>query len=162
MPFFDHAPLEAESATPIYQQLYDYVRAAILSGQLQMGTQLPSTRALADELGVSRNTILSAYDQLFAEGYLESVGGKGTFVTHTLPESLLTAQKPKKGDLPEEKRLHKLSERASTLLVTPTMPSSPFTKRPHQAFETGTPALDQFPYELWAKLISRHAQGLHP
>ncbi|MEO8612548.1 MAG: PLP-dependent aminotransferase family protein [Chloroflexota bacterium] len=162
MPFFDHAPLKTDSSTPIYQQLYDYVRAAILSGQLQMGTQLPSTRTLADELGVSRNTILSAYDQLFAEGYLESVGGKGTFVTHTLPESLLRAQKPKKGDSQEAKRVHQLSARGSTLLVTPTMPSSPFMKRPHQAFETGTPALDQFPYELWAKLIARHTQGLHP
>ena len=118
MTFFKHAPLQADSATPIYQQLYDYIRAAILAGQFQMGTQLPSTRALADELGISRNTILSAYDQLFAEGYLESVGGKGTFVTHTLPESLLTAQKPRKGDPPEAKRLHKLSERASTLCIS--------------------------------------------
>ncbi|MBZ0286622.1 MAG: PLP-dependent aminotransferase family protein [Anaerolineae bacterium] len=162
MPFFEHTRLEADSPTPIYQQLYDYVRTAILSGQLQMGTRLPSTRALADELSVSRNTVLSAYDQLFAEGYLESVGGKGTFVTHTLPESLLTAQKPTKGAAEKAKRVHTLSERASTLRVTPTMPSSPFARRPHQAFETGTPALDQFPYERWSKLVARHAQALHP
>jgi GntR family transcriptional regulator/MocR family aminotransferase len=162
MQFFTQSLLQADSPTPIYQQLYEVVRTAILSGQLQRGTQLPSTRALADELGVSRNTVLSAYEQLFAEGYLESVGGKGTFVTHTLPESLLTVQKPKKGEAQPVPRPHRLSDRAATLLVTPTMPSSPFARRLRQAFETGMPALDQFPYELWSKLIARHANALHP
>jgi GntR family transcriptional regulator/MocR family aminotransferase len=155
MAFFKDASLKPESATPIYQQLYDYLRAAILVGQLKMGTRLPSTRALADELGVSRNTVLSAYEQLFAEGYLESVGGKGTFVTHTLPESLLISQKPRHDNKAPAKRIHKLSEQAATLLRTPTMPSSPLPRRPNQAFETGMPALDHFPYELWAKLLSR-------
>lgn len=162
MTFFKYTALKPEAATPIYQQLYDYLRAAILAGQFKMGMRLPSTRALADELGVSRNTVLSAYEQLFAEGYLESVGGKGTFVTHTLPDSLLVSQKPRRGEKLPTKRIHKLSEQAETLLRTPTMPSSPLPRRPNQAFETGMPALDHFPYELWAKLLSRHANGLHP
>lgn len=162
MPFFKDTPLRPASTTPIYQQLYDYLRGAILSGQLKMGTRLPSTRALADELGVSRNTVLSAYEQLFAEGYVESVGGKGTFVTHTLPESLLSPHNHLRAERHPVKRQHTLSQRAATLLGTPTMPGSPIAQRPNLAFTTGTPALDQFPYELWAKLLSRHANGLHP
>jgi len=162
MPFFKNTPFVSASNIPIYHQLYDYLRATILAGQIKRGTRLPSTRALADELGVSRNTVLSAYDQLFAEGYLEAVGGKGTFVTHTLPEALLLPGKARRGGQQPVKRSHALSERARTLLATPTMPSSPFAQRTNQAFETGIPALNQFPYELWAKLLSRQAHGLHP
>jgi DNA-binding transcriptional regulator YhcF (GntR family) len=78
--------LNQELAIPIYQQIYEHLRSAILAGQLKRGTKLPSTRALADQLGVSRNTILNTYVQLTAEGYLERVEGKGTFVTQFLPE----------------------------------------------------------------------------
>jgi GntR family transcriptional regulator / MocR family aminotransferase len=56
---------------PLHRQLYDRLRHAILSGQLQPGQRLPSTRILASELGISRNTASNAYEQLYAEGYLE-------------------------------------------------------------------------------------------
>lgn len=162
MPFFKQKPITPSATTPIYQQLYDYLRTAILSGQLPMGTQLPSTRALADELGVSRNTVLSAYDQLFAEGYLEAIGGKGTFVTHTLPESLLP-QNQRRRAKSAAKRQHTLSRQTNRLLNTPQMPgASLFARRANQAFRAGLPALDQFPYEVWEKLLTRHARGLHP
>ncbi|HYG35792.1 MAG TPA: GntR family transcriptional regulator, partial [Clostridia bacterium] len=62
-------------ATPLYQQVYFHLRTSILSGKLKGGVKLPSTRALAEELGVSRNTILNAYRQLLAEGYVEGVEG---------------------------------------------------------------------------------------
>src|SRR5438270_6291868 len=70
--------------------LYDELRHSILHGQLQPGTRLPSTRALAEERGVSRNTVLNAYEQLLAEGYLEARVGSGTCVARSLPEELLT------------------------------------------------------------------------
>jgi GntR family transcriptional regulator/MocR family aminotransferase len=162
MPFFKQTPLQTASSTPIYRQLYDYLRAAILSGQLAMGTQLLSTRALAEELGISRNTVLNAYDQLFAEGYLETIAGKGTFVTHTLPESLLLPQNQRHDSAKADKRQHAASERAAALLNTPTMPGALFAQRPQQAFKTGIPALDRFPYEIWGKLLTRHANRLHP
>ena len=101
MSFLSDKPFKPLDETPIYRQLYDYLRGAILSGQLKMGTRLPSTRVLAAELRVSRNTILGAYDQLFAEGYLEAAVGKGTFVTRTLPEALLTAAAPPSPKAPE-------------------------------------------------------------
>lgn len=161
MPFFDAPPLKTDGTTPIYRQLYDYLRGAILSGQLRRGTRLPSTRALADELGVSRNTVLNAYDQLFAEGYLESIGGNGTFVTNTLPDMLLRSAETRRSPAPD-KRPHRVSAHVDALQTTPAMPSAPVQRRPGNAFETGTPALDEFPYTLWARLISRHANALHP
>src|SRR5512145_3359870 len=83
-----------DSSAPLYQALYTHIRAAILSGELTRGTKLPSTRALAEELNISRNTVLNAYRQLLAEGYLEGKEGSGTFVAHVLPEFLLAAPRP--------------------------------------------------------------------
>ena len=74
---------------PLYRQLYQALRDEILSGQLAPCTRLPSTRVLAEELNVSRNTIVNAYDQLVAEGYIESLVGSGTCVTSTLPDEIL-------------------------------------------------------------------------
>lgn len=158
MAFFKQKPLALSAATPIYQQLYDYLRTAILSGQLAMGTQLPSTRALAAELGVSRNTVLSAYDQLFAEGYLEAVGGKGTFVTHSLPDPVSQPRTPKA----PSRRQPILSQPASTLLDTPTMPGGFSIRQAKQAFKAGMPALDHFPYSIWERMLTREAHRLHP
>ena len=67
-----------EDSGPIYQQLADWFRRAIAEGRLQPGQRVPSTRALASELGVSRLPVLSAYELLHAEGYLESFTGAGT------------------------------------------------------------------------------------
>jgi GntR family transcriptional regulator/MocR family aminotransferase len=69
--------IEAEGV--LYQQLYHALRRAILSGALAPGARLPSTRAFAHELGVSRNTVLLAYDQLLAEGYAVGQTGSGTY-----------------------------------------------------------------------------------
>src|SRR5215469_328121 len=84
--------IDPESPVPIYRQLYTGLRNAILNGQLASGTQLPSTRALASELGFARGTILNAYEQLLAEGYLEGEMGGGTYVARELPDELLQAQ----------------------------------------------------------------------
>jgi GntR family transcriptional regulator/MocR family aminotransferase len=164
MPFFDPTTPRPEfaSTAPIYQQLYDYLRTAMLSGQLKSGTRLPSTRALADELGVSRNTVLSAYDQLFAEGYLETVSGRGTFVTGTLPDAVLTPQRNGRGKPPNGKRQHQPSQRAATLLSIPGMPNPSSVHTSKMAFQTGMPALDQFPYELWTKVLTKQTRALHP
>jgi GntR family transcriptional regulator / MocR family aminotransferase len=75
-----------------YRQLYRALRAAILSGALRAGTRLPATRALAAELAVSRNTVLQAYDQLLAEGYVAARTGSGTYVSRTLPDDLVSVR----------------------------------------------------------------------
>jgi GntR family transcriptional regulator/MocR family aminotransferase len=73
--------LELDGGGPAYQQLTRALKAAILSGNLASGMRLPPTRALAREFGVSRITVLAAYDQLRAEGYLQSRVGSGTYVS---------------------------------------------------------------------------------
>src|SRR5215510_7797040 len=70
------------------QQIYSEIRRAVLDGVVQPGSRLPSSRALADDLAVSRTTTLLAFDQLTAEGYLVGRRGSGTFVAHELPDDL--------------------------------------------------------------------------
>src|ERR1700694_4211706 len=78
--------LDHASSVPLHRQIYQWVRRAILDGQLQPRQHLPSTRTLASELGVSRNTASTAYEQLQAEGYIERTVGSGTRVAHFFPE----------------------------------------------------------------------------
>ena len=72
------APLERAVATPLFRQLYARLKDAILHGRLAPGTRLPATRELARQLQVSRQTVLAAYEQLTAEGYLRGGVGQGT------------------------------------------------------------------------------------
>ncbi|MCI0395997.1 MAG: PLP-dependent aminotransferase family protein [Chloroflexi bacterium] len=149
--------------TPLYQQLYSHLQAAILSGELKGGLKLPSTRVLAGELGVSRNTILNAYEQLAAEGYLESVEGSGTFVARVLPDLLFTTpgrkvpRQPRRTG-PDQPRF---SDHARLQLAAPLMaalrPSGNELPRP---FRFGMPAVDAFPYQLWSRLVVRQARRL--
>jgi GntR family transcriptional regulator/MocR family aminotransferase len=84
--------LDQTSALPLYRQLYNTLREAILAGQLKAGARLPATRALANALTISRNTVMNAYAQLLAEGYVEGEVGSGTYVARTLPDELLQAR----------------------------------------------------------------------
>jgi GntR family transcriptional regulator/MocR family aminotransferase len=77
--------LDRAAPTPLHQQLCEQFRRAILDGRLSSGTRLPSTRTFAQTLGVSRTVTSSAYDELFAEGYLEGRQGSGTYVGRDLP-----------------------------------------------------------------------------
>src|SRR5215813_15091141 len=81
-------PFERTSGRPFYKQIYDGYRAAILSGRLQPGQRLPSTRALAVELKISRLPVINAYEQLLHEGYIEGKPGAGTFVKDSIPDEL--------------------------------------------------------------------------
>src|SRR5713101_10131272 len=80
---------------PLARQLADALREAVLKGQLKFGVRLPSTRALAAELGVSRNTALEAYAQLLSEGYFDGRVGSGTFVSAPLAQQQMLRPHPK-------------------------------------------------------------------
>ena len=69
------------SASPIYKQITDQVRLAVATGRLAVGDQLPSVRALAEELVVNPNTVARAYTDLVREGLIESRAGRGVFIT---------------------------------------------------------------------------------
>src|SRR5579863_8267413 len=78
-------PLDRNSSEALFQQIYSHLRAGILTGRLTPETRLPSSRALADSLDVSRTSVVSAYEQLLAEGYLVGRSGSGTYVSADLP-----------------------------------------------------------------------------
>ena len=146
--------LETESSEPLYRQLYDRLRVAILSGNLRPGSKLPSTRGMAQELGLARNTVMTAYGQLLAEGYLEGELGSGTYVCKALPEHLLHASlvRPPVAGMPELPP--KLSRRGAALVSIPNP-----VYLGHKivcAFRLGLPALDEFPFGLWARLTARY------
>lgn len=165
--FRERIPLDHSSPVPLYRQIYQWVRRAIVDGQLQAGQSLPSTRQLASELGVSRNTASTAYEQLQAEGYLERTIGSGTKVARFFAESgpgdLGTTTSPSPDHTPISAFDLSLSGRAVASLMRSApiyFLDLPFSE-PH-AFRIGTPALDLFPYQLWAQLLSKHARHSLP
>jgi GntR family transcriptional regulator/MocR family aminotransferase len=143
--------LETESALALHRQLYEGIRLAILNGQLTANTRLPSSRALAHELGISRNTVLDAYSQLLAEGYLESRAGSGTYIAHALPDPVI--QLPARTSAAPAPPQRSPSRRGQILIDTP-VSSSRDTGRP-RAFRPGLPAFDTFPFDIWARLMAR-------
>ncbi len=155
---FGAVPLDDSSSIPLYRQLYDRLRTAILMGQLTPGTRLPSTREMATELGLSRNTLMNAFDQLLAEGYVEGHVGSGTFVSSTLPDDLLEARASTKRAV----RLHPvgraLSLRGKVLAATPVTVAGPVGKM--RPFIPGIPALDEFPVALWSRLMAQRWRDL--
>src|SRR5437868_14887854 len=94
--------LVRHAAEPLHQQLYRQIRDELVSGSFSNNSsRLPSSRALAADLGVSRLTVNLAFDKLHAEGYLRSKIGSGTFVADPLPESFLSTRRPKIERLPQ-------------------------------------------------------------
>ena len=89
-----HLPVDRSAGVPIHRQIYEGFRGAILDGRLRPGQRVPSTRALADDIGVSRLPVLAAYDQLLHEGYLVARTGSGTFVSDAVPDDLLRSPAP--------------------------------------------------------------------
>jgi hypothetical protein len=79
---------------PLHRQLYGALREAILAGRLRPGTRLPATRTLARDVGAARNTVVTAFEQLVAEGYVESRVGDGTRVAAVLPRRCCTRAAP--------------------------------------------------------------------
>jgi GntR family transcriptional regulator / MocR family aminotransferase len=148
--------IDPSSLVPVYRQLYTSLRNAILKGQLAPGTQLPSTRTLALELGFARGTILNAYEQLFAEGYVESRMGGGTYVARELPDELLQAPAIQSAALPQDQRSHKLSLRG--IAMASTAYSSPFDLSPVRVFRPGLAALDAFPLSIWSHIVTRRVR----
>jgi len=137
--------LDRSSPTSLYRQLYDHLRNAILSGRLAPGTRLPSTRELASELNIARNTVLNTFEQLYAESYLERRVGDGTYVSHQLPDDLLRVNNQ------QSTQSHRKRANAASFMAVSVANYS----GPPRPFRTGTPAFDAFPYKLWGRLLAQ-------
>jgi GntR family transcriptional regulator / MocR family aminotransferase len=147
--------VDRASGVPVSRQLYQRIRAAILSGQLAPGLRLPSSRQLAAELGVSRTTTLAAYERLRDEGYLDGRVGAGTTVAN-LPD--LRPQSADRGT--PAPRAPRLSTQGTRLAGIPWRMRQAMASpgAGPAAFPVGLPAFDAFPTELWSKVVARRAR----
>lgn len=136
-------PFDRGDAVPFYRQIYEGYRAAILSGQLRPGERLPSTRALASELGISRLPVVNAFEQLLHEGYVAGRAGAGTYVSGSIPDELAEVRPRRSGGEIDSSSLRKVAK----------MPAP-------GPFRTGVPALDRFPVKLWSRMVARHARQM--
>ena len=164
---FNPAGIELDRRQGLSRQLYQALRVRVLDGRLASGTRLPASRDLAAALSISRNSVVRAYDQLYAEGFIEGRVGDGTYVAQ-LPQAAMSVKKLSTKvstgfstglptalstnwlDLPvvsSSKVIHSgaLGRVEKNHLTLP--PSGP-----PRAFRVGVPAFDLFPFEVWAKL----------
>jgi GntR family transcriptional regulator / MocR family aminotransferase len=150
--------LQDREEIPIYRQLCDWFRRAITSGQLRPGQRVPSTRNLAAELKISRMPVLGAFEQLLAEGYLETFVGAGTCVAKSIPDDTLSplAVKARKGlqEIVEKRGPRRMSRRGTALTQVPAQS----WLNNLGAFRVSLPALDHFPIGVWSKLVARHSR----
>lgn len=151
-------------AMPLHRQLYDRLRHAILSGHLHPGQILPSTRALASELGISLNTVNNAYEQLCAEGYIERKVGQGTRVACDLPETFFLPKGVPQGNTVPDESTHAplLLSHLGEALMSQAPESSIQTylrPTPPRAFSTGAPELRAFPFQQWSQVAAHCARS---
>ena len=145
--------VDRRSPVPLGQQVYEAYRGAIIEQRIRAGQPLPSSRTLAAELRVSRIVVVTAFEQLVAEGYVETSRGSGTFATRRLPEEALSTRAGQ--PLPEAKSGARRVARRPTLEGTSPEPWTQGTG----PFRMSQPALEQFPFRVWASLCARYARN---
>lgn len=160
---FNPAGIELDRRQGLTRQLYDALRQRVLDGRLVGGTRLPASRDLAAALAISRNSVVRAYDQLYAEGFIEGRVGDGTYVAQ-LPTAEKLSTKLSTGlspglspalstnwlDLPVNSLPKVIHKAGLDRLENNHLPPPP--AGPPKAFRVGVPAFDLFPFEVWAKL----------
>lgn len=141
-----------ERDAPIFTQVYRQIRLAILDQRLQPGSKLPSTRELAQQLAVSRSAVVTAYDQLIAEGYIQGQKGSGTYVSTDIAAS---TTKPK----PKPERTRNLTAQQFNLKSV-----ADFTDVTMQGsalpFNLGRTLIDARTHEQWRRIAARTFRSL--
>ncbi|OLY77354.1 GntR family transcriptional regulator [Pseudomonas sp. ATCC PTA-122608] len=164
---FNPAGIELDRRQGLTRQLYQALRQRVLDGRLVSGTRLPASRDLAAALSISRNSVVRAYDQLYAEGFIEGRVGDGTYVAQ-LPQTPTPAKKlstkvstglstglspglsTKRPDLPGVSSSQVIHSGALARVENNHLALPP--GGPPRAFRVGVPAFDLFPFDVWAKL----------
>ncbi len=144
------------------RRLYEAARAAILQQQLVPGSKLPSTRSVAVDLGIARNTVIAAFKQLAAEGYVSTMAGSGTFISASVPEAPLAEARAndktvRLHDLPQAEGSSTLSRRGMQL--TTYAAGARFEIQP---FAPGDPDFSLFPLKLWQRIQNRVWRDARP
>lgn len=152
---------QAQPGQPLNRTLYTCLRQAILDGGLPASSRLPPSRELAAALAISRNSVVHAYEQLMAEGYLRALTGSGTYVTPVLPEQVLwtrrdLAARPADGT-PDAPRTARLARRGRSLVEGAL--ASPVQ---WGAFVPGVPDVTEFPHRRFEQIIARRRREAAP
>lgn len=149
--------IDRKAQRPVYEQLYEGIRSAILRGVLRPNDRLPATRLIAEELGVSRNIVVMAFEQLVMEGYVQSRSGSGSFVAAEIP-AVMEHGGPDKGGLVRKEIVRNETRRLSSPFVQTlqrvVLPRNTMREE-SLPFQTGQPDLDIFPFAVWSKLAAR-------
>lgn len=152
---FEGIHFDEKSSEHRYVQLEQQIRSAVAAGRLSAGARVPSSRNLARLLNVSRNTVLTAYEQLISEGYLESIAGSGTRVATIPPEAFeqrparASSKTPSIGIEALSSVGRALAKQANRLTL---VSQDPVPFLPH------LPAMDQFPIDVWNRLSSEQSR----
>jgi len=148
--------LDRSSGKPLYLQLYRELREAIETRRFRSETRLPSSRSLAQDLGLSRKTIVEAFEQLVAEGYLDAKVGSGTYVSRALPQEIrkpqIRSRRASNAGVPARTTSRRGQEIAGISPFFPAVKAKPFRH--------GLPALDAFPLKLWTQLAAKRLRSL--
>lgn len=134
--------------------LYESLRGAILEGRLALGSRLPTTRELSKDYELSRGTVVTAFENLKAEGYVNATVGSGTYVACVLPETLLEVPRAPGSRGAKVQPVVRPARRLSAIGQR-SWKHSGYSESTARAFRIGQPALDLFPTTLWAQVASR-------
>jgi GntR family transcriptional regulator/MocR family aminotransferase len=143
---------------PLFRQVYRGLRQAILSGTFRAGERLPSTRELADELGISRTVVLLAYEQLVAEGFSTGRGGSGTYVSAGLSGGGGGVGRPKKLERFARLQLSRYGSAAAAVAATVDFPGRRSVPLRYDFAYGGRGDVDNFPFQMWRRILLRHAR----
>ncbi|MCC2111503.1 MAG: PLP-dependent aminotransferase family protein [Hyphomicrobiales bacterium] len=147
--------LDADCGRSLQSQLFEQIRGMIVQGRLKASDPIPASRELSEQLGVSRNTVVLAYDRLLAEGYIESKPSVGTFVSTCIPEAglYLDQQKSTASEGEPSERIPRqrgvvFNGRAQCMV-------NPDRDRIEIDFWAGRPDSSSFPLKPWRRIINR-------
>ncbi|KKB61246.1 DNA-binding protein [Robbsia andropogonis] len=149
--------LDRREGSPLYRQLHRLLQQAILTQTLKAGTRLPSSRVLAAEIGLGRNTVTQVYEQLTLEGYVSAATGRGTYVADTSPDQIdgvtaNAADAVDHGAAPSD-----LSCRGRRLID-----EAGASNRQWGAFMPGVPDVSRFPGHVWTRLQNKYWRKMSP
>ena len=153
--FLPPITLDAHSKAPLYRQIAVWFQRAIVDGQLRPGQRVPSTRALADQLRISRIPVLGAYELLIAEGYLRPFVGAGTCVSESIPDGVFAPARRESASTAEENSQSGAKRRTSRRAAGMTGPAQEWLERAR-----GCVDLTHFPIREWSRLVNRHVRKL--
>ena len=153
--------LKLDGTGPAFRQIYRALRTSIVSGELAAGTRLPPTRTLAEQLALSRTTVLQAYEQLAAEGYIVGRTGSGSYVSaEAKPPAKRRAAAREPGAAQRRAELSRFAQRLEERRSRP-LYSSYVSEQPPVAydFRYGRPSIADFPVRAWQRCIGRRARA---